>query len=504
MARKVGYSWLKNHFQIETLDYWVTSYVLDKGSQRTEVCDGYTKEYYRSNTWPGEEWYHHLEFALKREGLHLGLLRKLMPLLDKHEVENYVSATPTGKYARITWFLYESFTEEVLNLSDLSTGSYIPLADPEVYITRTADKISRQRVDFNLLGDIHFSPIVRNVGNKFSLRNTDLKVLCEQTVSEFPEPLYARAVNYLYVKESKSSYAIERETPSASRTRKFMSLLESVWSEDFLDKQVLIKLQNSIVDERFANSDYRSSLNEQVYVGESITPQYEKIHYIAPKPDDVNFFMEQFIRTSKQMLIDTTLDELTIAAVISYLFNFIHPFSDGNGRIHRFLMHYVLASRGFGPEGVILPISAVILNRMKDYDASLEEFSKKLMDKLDYELDERLRMTVLSDSKDYYRYVDFTKVVEIFYNFAEETIRTELPAEISYLRGHDSARLAMKEVVDLPERIAELFLTLCRQNNGKLSKNKRKLPEFENLTESELAELEDIYTKSFPAFIERD
>ena len=67
------------------------------------------------------------------------------------------------------------------------------------------------------------------------------------------------------------------------------------------------------------------------------------------------------------------------AAVITYSFVFLHPFSDGNGRLHRFLIHYVLAYRGFAPDGVVFPISATLLSRPQDYDASLESFSKALM-----------------------------------------------------------------------------------------------------------------------------
>lgn len=35
----------------------------------------------------------------------------------------------------------------------------------------------------------------------------------------------------------------------------------------------------------------------------------------------------------------------------------------------------------------------------------------------------------------------------------------------------------MREVVDLPDRHADLFVRLCLQNNGKLPKARRELPE---------------------------
>ena len=56
-----------------------------------------------------------------------------------------------------------------------------------------------------------------------------------------------------------------------------------------------------------------------------------------------------------------TNDPVVAAAVSSFAFVFIHPFEDGNGRIHRFLIHHVLSRRGYSPPGVIFPVSAAIL-----------------------------------------------------------------------------------------------------------------------------------------------
>ncbi|MFN2454285.1 MAG: Fic family protein [Pyrinomonadaceae bacterium] len=42
-------------------------------------------------------------------------------------------------------------------------------------------------------------------------------------------------------------------------------------------------------------------------------------------------------------------------AALSFGFVFIHPFEDGNGCIHHFLIHHVLARSGFTPKGLLFP-----------------------------------------------------------------------------------------------------------------------------------------------------
>ena len=124
--KPVGYLWLKKQYSIETLDYWVTSFVQEKGTAVTEITNGRVRALHRAGTWPGDHWTNHLEFALKREGIHLELLRKLCLLLPQEEVLNYVKATPTGRYARITWYLYEGLTGDRLPIENLRTGQLRP------------------------------------------------------------------------------------------------------------------------------------------------------------------------------------------------------------------------------------------------------------------------------------------------------------------------------------------------------------------------------------------
>lgn len=114
------------------------------------------------------------------------------------------------------------------------------------------------------------------------------------------------------------------------------------------------------------------------------------------------------------------------------------------------------------------------------------------MELVEYELDDRQRMTVKNETADFYRYIDCTELTRIMIDFIRETIESELPAELRYLTRHDEIRGRMREIVELPDRVADLFVKLCRQNGGQLSKRKRELPEFLVLTNMEIADLEEV------------
>ncbi|MGJ8634317.1 MAG: Fic family protein [Luteolibacter sp.] len=499
---------MAERFEVATLPYWRESRVLAKGVRRLVEKDGKQVEYLPASRDPGDGVFAQLEFALKREGLHLELLRKVMPLLDGNQVAEFVRSKPTGRYARVIWYLYEGFTRRQLDMSDLEMGGYVDLLDEKIYVVGPVKKIRRQRINMNLLGTLDFSPMIRKKGlGEWS--EEVLKHRCAEIAGEYPPEIFARAVRYLYAKESKSSYEIERETPDQKRAEKFIGLLEQAWHQNFFSKQALVELQQAIVDPRYANAGWRDEAGEQVYVGETLAPNLERVHFAAPRPEDIDELMTGFFAVVERTAghpyrmtfgsgkvsterRDLGVPTLVAAAVVSFVFNFLHPFSDGNGRIHRFLLHHVLAQRRFGPEGIILPVSAVILNRPRDYDHALESFSKPLMELVEYTMDDRQRMTVTNDTIDFYRYIDCTELTRITIDFIRETIETELPAELRYLNRYDGIRNKMRDVVELPDRIARLFVSLCTQNGGRLSAKKRKLAEFVVLSDSEISELEEI------------
>lgn len=283
--RPAGYAALIERYNLEAITNWHTSVVTTRGAHRIDSLAGATKEVYPPHYWPGDRLGDQLEFALKYDGTNLAVLARLFQESVEEELLEYIHARPTGKYARRLWFFYEFLTGKLLPLDDLAQGDYVELLESDKYYTVSpARRIRRQRVYDNLLGDSRFCPTVRRTPFLEEVDSSDLPSRCRQVISEYVPAFVERAVRFLYTKEARSSFAIERINPSAARSERFVSVLEQVGQEEFLNKRKLIELQNEIVDHRFREFDYRSSQN---YVGEAIGLHRQRIHFASPKPGDL-------------------------------------------------------------------------------------------------------------------------------------------------------------------------------------------------------------------------
>jgi Fic family protein len=80
-----------------------------------------------------------------------------------------------------------------------------------------------------------------------------------------------------------------------------------------------------------------------------------------------------------------SIDAIIAASAISFGFVFLHPFKDGNGRLHRYLIHEELSNAAFTPKGIILPVSAVILANLDRYKETLESFSRPMRERTIFE-----------------------------------------------------------------------------------------------------------------------
>lgn len=491
--RPAGYAALIQRLDLEVVSNWHQSGVSQSNRRRVDTTDGIVNEVYPASYWPGETIGDHLEFALKYDGTNLGLLAAIFDAADASDITSFIQSKPTGKYARRIWYLYELLTGSTLPIDDLSRGNYVDLLEPEAYYTtEPGRRARRQYINDNLLGDARFCPLVRRTETLRSFESADLSDRCRQIVAAYPPDILKRALGYLYTKETKSSFEIEHDKPSSSRTERFIALLHRAEAHDFCSKPRLIEVQNRIVDPRFKADGYRDSQN---YIGEAISWQQERVHCIFPRPEDISQLMAGLIDAHERMQAGQ-LSVAVHAAAIAYAFVFLHPFEDGNGRIHRFLIHNILARRGFTPDGVMFPVSAAMLNHHQEYDASLEAFSKPIMELADYTLDDQGRMTVNNELARWYRYIDLTPQAEALFTFIEDTIETELVDELVFLVNYDKAKRAIQDIVDMPDRRVDLFIRLCLQNNGRLSAAKR-ASQFDMLTNDEIERMQTAVQASY-------
>ena len=464
--RPAGYTAILERFGLDVIPNWHRSLVASSGIHRVDSAGGVIEETYPSKYWPGDGLGDHLEFALKYDGTNLAILASLFQAMTPEELQAYVQSKPTGKYARRLWLLYELLTGRRLAVDDLDRGNYIDLLDPDQYYTAvSARRFAASESTTTCWAKARFCPTIRRTDALRGFEATDLPQRCREVVARYSPELLKRAMSYLYTKETKSSFEIEHITPNSTRTERFIALLQMAESEDFCEKTRLIELQNRIVDPRFRASEYRTNQN---YVGETVAWQKERIHFACPKPEDLAGLMEGMIAVHKQMETGG-VSAVVHAAAVAYGFVFLHPFEDGNGRIHRFLIHNILARRGFTPAGIMFPISASMLKDSADYDASLEASSRPLMAVVEYSLDEEGHMTVENDTAQWYRYIDMTPQAEAIFRFIERTINTELVEELAFLANYDRTKKAIQEIVDMPDRKIDLFMRVCLQNNGRLS-----------------------------------
>ena len=137
----------------------------------------------------------------------------------------------------------------------------------------------------------------------------------------------------------------------------------------------------------------------------------------------------------------------------------------------------------------MFPVSAAMLRRPSVYDRSLEVFSKPLLERIEYSLDEIGQLTVKGDTGRFYRTLDLTSQAEALYGFIQMTLEEDLVEELDFLSSYDRTKRAIQAIVDMPDAKIDLFVHLCLQNQGRLSHAKRE-DFFSFLSDEELNRME--------------
>jgi hypothetical protein len=436
----------------------------------------------------------HLTFALKNEGLDLAVLKRLFLRLSEDQIADLVRGKPTGLYARRIWFLYEWLLGRELKLPAADKVSYVDAVDTKLQYAASGQNSARHRVRNNLPGTAEFCPLVFKTAALDDFVAQDLKERARIVVSEVPKDLLARTAAFLLLKDSKSSYVIEGERPPQDRIQRWGRAIGEAGRAP-LDEEEFLRLQRLVIgDERFVRLGLR---NEGGFVGEHDRDTQRPIpDHISARPEDLALLMRGLIAFDHAA--ENELDPVVAAAVLAFGFVYIHPFEDGNGRIHRYLMHHVLARRGFNPPGVHFPVSAAILDKIEEYRDVLESYSGRLLPVISWESTDKGNVNVLNDTADFYRFFDATPHAEFLYACVRKTIEDDLPNEALHLQNFDRFRAAVESMLDMPERTLNTLLGFLRQNGGRLSRRAREA-EFAELTADEVAKIENLYAASFGA-----
>lgn len=492
--KTAGNLWLRTYFNLNKYRLTHHSYIgrsekVELNAQG-EVCQVYGKKYAPEN----DTVFAHLTFALKYDDIDLPFFKAVFNQLKQQEVIDFIARFPSSKYARTIGFLYEFLCDIVLNIPYKISGNYINLLEEAKYITGPITKNSRWRINNNLIGTSLFCPIVRKTPVLNQLLATNTRVQIEKLKSNYTPDIFQRATNYLYNKETRSSYEIEKEKPSAERMNRFIALLMQAGhtpTEQMLSEPSLTALQNSIVDSRFASPGFRDFQN---YIGQSLYYGNEIVHYICPPPQYLHTLMHGLKTVATK---SEGVHPIIRAALIAFGFVFIHPFEDGNGRLHRFLIHDTLVRDGIVPEGLIIPISAHMLNNMHEYDSSLEQYSKPLMQQIHYTIETNGNLNVINPTEieAYFRYPDLTTQCIFLAKTIQETINHDMPEELEFIQHYDELKRELQNIVDMPDRRINLMITFLHQNKGIFPNRRRK--DFDKLTNEEIAHMETAYKSIF-------
>jgi hypothetical protein len=436
----------------------------------------------------------HLTFALKNEGVDLAVLKRLFLAVKESKIAEAVRQKPTGVYTRRIWFLYEWLLGRELKLPAADKVSYIDAVDTDLQFAGLGQNSVRHRVRNNLPGTPEFCPLVFRTGALNQYVAQDLKERARVVVSEVPKDLLARTAAFLLLKDSKSSYVIEGERPPQDRIQRWGRAIGEAGRAP-LDEQEFLRLQRIVIgDERFVQLGFR---DEGGFVGEHDRDTQRPIpDHIGARHDDIASLIKGLITFDHTA--ENELDPVIAAAVLAFGFAYIHPFEDGNGRIHRYLMHHVLARRGFNPAGVHFPVSAAILDKIGEYKSVLESYSGRLLPHIKWEATQKGNVKVLNDTADFYRFFDATPHAEFLYACVCQTIEQDLPNETRYLQNFDTFRAGVENLVDMPERTLNNLLGFLRQNGGQLSRRARE-SDFAELTADEVARIEELYREAFAA-----
>jgi Fic family protein len=430
----------------------------------------------------------HLDFHIRQEPLNLMLVALTFARVSHSSWQQYLAcdvrndATPSK---RILGFLYEFLTEKRIVLSKSATRHIrtmepILILDPRLYMTGTVETDTTTKkwsVMNNLLGNRYFCPILR-LNNQQTLNETKkLKQHINVIYKQTSNAIWKRTTSYLSKKETHSSWDIESAELSEEREDKFIALLRNAGKtseEEWFTEEWFISKQHIIVDQEVQAKTYRKFPIAVCDTHEAKQHRFlqtsQKIHYAGVPFHELNNYMDA-IRIVATKTND--LDPIARATVLSFAFVYAHPFEDGNGRLHRFILHDCLVREQFLAHGLTLPLSTYIQLHPIEYDNVLESISVPLMHNLRYDQTKDVEIQPLNKAEclPYWRYPDLTLHAEFIKSIVSDIIQVELKEEIDYLEKYDNLMEILQKYDIRTKAQKQMIVTTMMTNQGRLSNN---------------------------------
>jgi hypothetical protein len=441
-----------------------------------------------------EALYKHLVFSLKYEGVNLLVLSALSRHYSEKELTELLSIEPTGQYSRRLWFLVEwLLNKEIAAIPNLTKKSYVDAIDTKLQYAVEGIKSTRHLVNNNLPGTLNFCPLIRKTKKLETYIQQSLASQNEKYLKGIRKSLLQRASAFLLLKDSKASFTIEGESPKSKRMARWGQAIGQAGVHN-LSHTEFERLQQLVIENsRFIDMGYRKNGG---FIGDRDKDTFSPIpDHISAKQQDIEQLMNGLI-TTNEMLVSNNIDAVLAASVIAFGFVFIHPFVDGNGCIHRYLIHHVLAKKLFTQQGIIFPVSSSILDKIIDYQKVLEHYSMPLLDFIECRETKDYNVEVLNDTIDYYRFFDATLQAEFLYECVKETIEKIIPEELEYLNKYEAFKAYIDNTFEMPDDLVALLVRFLEQNKGRFSK-RAQTNEFKMLQPYEMQEIEQNFKLIF-------
>lgn len=412
----------------------------------------------------------HLLFALKHEGTNLQILAEVMDKIDPGDLLSELRKSPTGTYTRVACYLWEKFTGKLLEGCPEISGPTADVFNPAKYIVGESVRNSKWRVAFNGLGTINYCATVEKTPYIQESIRSDVLGRTNDFIETLGGGVMDRALAWAYLHETESTFAIERESPSEDKSRAFVALLQQAHERRLLSEDYLVELQNSIVNNPFDKAaSFRLSQNWL----KGPMRGAAGVTYLPPPPEIASNIMDELIFFINNP--PKNIDPIITASIASFGFVFTHPFSDGNGRLSRFLFHRSLCQSGKLEKGLILPVSVAMKNHESEYLSVLQEYSRPSRELWSVKwIDGDEYVSEFNGSAATYQYWDATPCVEFGYKMASHALEVELKNETEFLVRYDKILKEVDKNFDVRGSVLSSLVMLCLDNNNVISNNRRK------------------------------